>query len=51
MDEKVLADAIVDRITTSSYTTVPDCKDSLRRIFNSILEEDGDSDPLVTPFR
>jgi len=39
MDEKVLADAIVDRITTNSYVTVLNCKDSLRRYFSS-LEKD-----------
>jgi len=38
MEEKVLADAIVDRITTNAYVTVLDCKDSLRKIFNSFDE-------------
>jgi DNA replication protein DnaC len=38
MEEKVLADAIVDRIMTNAHITVLDCKDSLRRIFNSLAE-------------
>lgn len=36
MDEKILADAIVDRITTNAHTTVLDCDDSMRKHFNQI---------------
>ena len=38
MEEKVLADAIVDRIVSNAYMTTLDCRDSLRRIFNSMDE-------------
>jgi len=41
MEEKVLADAIVDRITSNAHMTVLDCKDSLRRIFISLDEDDS----------
>jgi DNA replication protein DnaC len=33
MDEKILADAIIDRITASAHTITLDCADSLRRHF------------------
>jgi DNA replication protein DnaC len=38
MEEKILADAIVDRITTNAHTTVLTCDDSLRKHFNHITE-------------
>ena len=31
MEEKILADAIVDRITTNAHATVLDCDDSMRK--------------------
>ncbi|HZJ03935.1 MAG TPA: ATP-binding protein [Nocardioidaceae bacterium] len=36
MDEKILADAIVDRITTNAHATVLKCDDSMRKHFNQI---------------
>ncbi|KZS76370.1 hypothetical protein A4G29_25570 [Mycobacterium kansasii] len=36
MDEKILADAIVDRITTNAHTTVLNCDDSMRKHFNQL---------------
>lgn len=36
MDEKILADAIVDRITTNAHATVLDCDDSMRKHFNQL---------------
>jgi DNA replication protein DnaC len=38
MEEKVLADAIVDRITTNAHTTVLDCDASLRKQFNQLAD-------------
>lgn len=34
MEEKILADAIIDRITASAITTTLDADESLRRHFN-----------------
>lgn len=39
MEEKVLADAIVDRIVNNAHTTVLDCQESLRKYFNSMNED------------
>jgi DNA replication protein DnaC len=36
MEEKILADAIVDRITTNAHMTVLDCAESMRKRFNQI---------------
>lgn len=36
MEEKILADAIVDRITTNAHATVLTCDDSMRKRFNQI---------------
>lgn len=36
IEEKILADAIIDRITTNAHTTILDCSVSLRRHFNDI---------------
>lgn len=36
MEEKILADAIVDRITTNAHATVLTCDDSMRRHFTDI---------------
>ena len=36
MEEKILADAIVDRITTNAHATVLHCDDSMRRHFTQI---------------
>lgn len=36
IEEKVVADAIVDRITSNAHKTTLTCKDSLRRIFKPI---------------
>jgi DNA replication protein DnaC len=36
MSEKILADAIVDRITTNAHTTVMDCANSMRRHFTQL---------------
>jgi DNA replication protein DnaC len=36
IEEKILADAIVDRITTNAHTTVLHCDDSMRKHFNHI---------------
>lgn len=36
MEEKILADAIVDRITTNAHATVLTCDDSMRKHFNQI---------------
>jgi DNA replication protein DnaC len=36
MEEKILADAIVDRITTNAHATVLTCDDSMRRHFTQI---------------
>ena len=36
MDEKILADAIVDRITTNAHATVLKCDDSMRKHFNQL---------------
>jgi DNA replication protein DnaC len=36
MDEKILADAIVDRITTNAHATVLNCDDSMRKHFNQL---------------
>lgn len=38
MEEKVLADAIVDRITANAHQTTLDCKDSLRSVFSSLSD-------------
>ncbi len=38
MEEKILADAIVDRITTNAHTTILDCDDSMRKHFNHITD-------------
>ncbi|MDR0626688.1 MAG: ATP-binding protein [Bifidobacteriaceae bacterium] len=34
MEEKVVAEAIMDRITTNAHMTVLDCAESMRRHFN-----------------
>jgi DNA replication protein DnaC len=39
MEEKVLADAVVDRIVSNAHITMLDCDDSLRRIFHSLDED------------
>ena len=36
MDEKILADAIIDRITTNAHATVLTCDGSMRKHFNQI---------------
>lgn len=36
IEEQVLADAIVDRITTNAHSTVLDCGESLRKHFNQL---------------
>jgi DNA replication protein DnaC len=36
IEEKILADAIIDRITTNAHTTMMDCADSMRRHFTQI---------------
>jgi DNA replication protein DnaC len=36
MEEKILADAIVDRIVSNSYITELDCKESLRKVFSTL---------------
>jgi DNA replication protein DnaC len=36
IEEKILADAIIDRITTNAHTITLDCDDSLRRHFNGM---------------
>ena len=36
MEEKILADAIVDRITTNAHATVLTCDDSMRKHFNQL---------------
>jgi DNA replication protein DnaC len=36
MEEKILADAIVDRITTNAHATVLTCDDSMRKRFNQL---------------
>jgi DNA replication protein DnaC len=36
IEEKVIADAIVDRITSNAHTMELDCEDSLRRHFSSL---------------
>ncbi len=36
MDEKILADAIVDRIVTNAHATVLHCDDSMRKHFTQI---------------
>lgn len=36
MEEKILADAIIDRITTNAYATVLTCDESLRKHFNGL---------------
>ena len=36
MEEKILADAIIDRITTNAHATVLNCDDSMRRHFNRV---------------
>ena len=36
MEEKILADAIVDRITTNAHATVLDCDDSMRKHFTHL---------------
>lgn len=36
IEEKVLADAIIDRITTNAHATVLTCDDSMRKRFNQI---------------
>jgi DNA replication protein DnaC len=36
IEEKILADAIVDRITTNAHATVLTCDDSMRKRFNQI---------------
>ena len=39
MEEKVLADAIVDRIVNNAHITVLNCEESLRKYFNSMSED------------
>ncbi|MDR2454448.1 MAG: ATP-binding protein [Bifidobacteriaceae bacterium] len=36
MEEKVVAEAIMDRITTNAHMTVLDCAESMRRHFNQL---------------
>jgi DNA replication protein DnaC len=36
MEEKILADAITDRITANAHTTVIECRESMRRQFNRL---------------
>jgi DNA replication protein DnaC len=36
MEEKILADAIIDRIVTNAHMTVMDCVESMRKKFNHI---------------
>lgn len=36
MEEKILADAIIDRITTNAYATLLTCDESLRKHFNGL---------------
>jgi DNA replication protein DnaC len=36
MEEKILADAIIDRITTNAHATVLNCDDSMRKHFSQI---------------
>ena len=36
MEEKILADSIVDRVTTNAHATVLTCEDSMRKRFNQI---------------
>lgn len=36
MEEKILADAIVDRITANAHTTVLKCEESMRKHFNQL---------------
>ena len=36
MEEKILADAIIDRITTNAHATVLTCDDSMRKHFNQL---------------
>ena len=36
MEEKILADAIIDRITTNAHTTVLNCDESLRKHFSDL---------------
>ena len=36
MDEKILADAIIDRITTNAHATVLTCDDSMRKHFSQL---------------
>ena len=36
MEEKILADAIIDRITTNAHVTVLNCDDSMRKHFNRV---------------
>ena len=36
MEEKILADSIIDRITTNTHTTVLTCDDSMRKHFNQL---------------
>ncbi|MDR2253374.1 MAG: ATP-binding protein [Bifidobacteriaceae bacterium] len=38
MEEKILADAIVDRITTNAHMTVLDCAESMRKHFNQAAD-------------
>lgn len=38
MEEKILADAIIDRITSNAHTTVMNCNESLRKHFNEIRQ-------------
>ena len=36
MEEKILADAIIDRITTNAHATVLTCDDSMRKHFSQL---------------
>ena len=36
MEEKILADSIIDRITTNAHATVLTCDDSMRKHFNQL---------------
>jgi hypothetical protein len=36
MEEKILADSIIDRIATNAHATVLTCDDSMRKHFNQL---------------
>jgi hypothetical protein len=38
MSEKVLADAILDRITSNAHITIMNAADSMRRHFNQLVQ-------------